>query len=103
MLALIVILAIYVASVISAYLLMRRDHMPGGNCSYHSPTMLNAVSVFIPGINTLMSVMGIIEYRGDTKAHRFFRLDKEEIKRKEGMQDKRGRWIRKLDEGGFRG
>jgi len=56
----IVLLLIYLASVIGAYLTIRRVFGPGGEWEALSPGAMELFLMFVPGANTFISLTGLV-------------------------------------------
>jgi hypothetical protein len=76
MIALIVLLTIYIASVIGAYRSIRRAYSPGGDWDILEPTLIDACVVFIPIGNSIACLIGLMSYLQNHGSHRFFRITK---------------------------
>lgn len=80
----IVLILIYVASVIGAYLTMRRLYSSGGDWEGLSPNVSDIIFMFIPGANTIITLGGVVTVIQDfilslnikINYSRFFRIKK---------------------------
>ena len=76
MIALIVLLTIYTASVIGAYRSIRRAYSPGGDWDILEPTLIDACIVFMPIGNLIACLIGLLSYLQNSSTRSFFRIEK---------------------------